>query len=76
MDNVTVAGGLLRPGDRVDVITAFRRSDKDAPVALVMLKRIQVLAVRGAMSGADTDDDNNRRNETVVLSVPEKKFPP
>ena len=74
VDNVTVAGGLLRPGDRVDVITAFRRSDKDAPVALVMLKRIQVLAVRGAMNNVDTDDDNNRRNETVVLSVPEEKI--
>ncbi|MBF5055370.1 hypothetical protein Y5W_00664 [Alcanivorax sp. 521-1] len=73
VDNVTVAGGLLRPGDRVDVITAFRRSDKDAPVALVMLKRIQVLALRGLMSDSDTSDENNRRNDTVVLSVPEEK---
>lgn len=73
VDNVTVAGGLLRPGDRVDVITAFRRSDKDAPVALVMLKRIEVLAVRGVMNNVDSDDDNNRRNDTVVLSVPEAR---
>lgn len=74
VDNVIGAGGLLRPGDRVDVITAFRRSDKDAPVALVMLRRIEVLAVRGVMDNAAGDDNNsNRRNDTVVLSVPEER---
>ena len=75
VDNVIGAGGLLRPGDRVDVITAFRRSDKDAPVALVMLKNIEVLAVRGVMDNAASDDDDNnrRRNDTVVLSVPDAR---
>ncbi|MBM7334526.1 Flp pilus assembly protein CpaB [Alloalcanivorax marinus] len=72
VDNVVSAGGLLQPGDRVDVVTAFRRSDKDNPVALVMLRGITVLAVKGALSGAEQSDDN-RRNETVVLSVPEEK---
>ncbi len=72
VDNVVSAGGLLHPGDRVDVVTAFRRSDKDNPVALVMLRGITVLAVKGALSGAEQSDDN-RRNETVVLSVPEEK---
>ncbi|MCU5787526.1 Flp pilus assembly protein CpaB [Alloalcanivorax marinus] len=72
VDNVVSAGGLLQPGDRVDVVTAFRRSDKDNPVALVMLRGITVLAVKGALSGAEQSDDN-RRNETVVLSIPEEK---
>ncbi|MCH2557791.1 MAG: Flp pilus assembly protein CpaB [Alcanivorax sp.] len=72
VDNVVSAGGLLHPGDRVDVVTAFRRSDKDNPVALVMLRGITVLAVKGALSGAEQSDDN-RRNDTVVLSVPEEK---
>ncbi|GAA5129407.1 Flp pilus assembly protein CpaB [Alloalcanivorax gelatiniphagus] len=72
VDNVVGAGGLLQPGDRVDVVTAFRRSDKDNPVALVMLRGITVLAVKGALSAAEQSDDN-RRNDTVVLSVPEEK---
>ena len=54
VDDVVGAGGLLQPGDRVDVVTAFRRSDKDAPVALVMLRDVPVLAVYGSLSaGAD-----------------------
>lgn len=75
VDDVVGAGGLLQPGDRVDVVTAFRRSDKDAPVALVMLRDVPVLAVYGALSaGADDSDESaRRRNNTAVLSVPEER---
>jgi pilus assembly protein CpaB len=75
VDDVVGAGGLLQPGDRVDVVTAFRRSDKDAPVALVMLRDVPVLAVYGSLStGADDEDDGaRRRNNTAVLSVPEER---
>lgn len=75
VDDVVSAGGLLQPGDRVDVVTAFRRSDKDAPVALVMLRDVPVLAVHGSLSaGADEGDEAaRRRNNTVVLSVPEER---
>lgn len=75
VDDVIGAGGLLQPGDRVDVVTAFRRSDKDAPVALVMLRDVPVLAVHGALSaGAEEGDEaTRRRNNTAVLSVPEAR---
>ena len=69
------AGGLLQPGDRVDVVTAFRRSDKDAPVALVMLRDVPVLAVYGSLSAGadDAEETARRRNNTAVLSVPEER---
>jgi len=75
VDDVVSAGGLLQPGDHVDVVTAFRRSDKDAPVALVMLRDVLVLAVHGALSaGAEEGDEAaRRRNNTAVLSVPEER---
>ncbi|HAB08667.1 MAG TPA: Flp pilus assembly protein CpaB [Alcanivorax sp.] len=75
VDDVVSAGGLLQPGDRVDVVTAFRRSDKDAPVALVMLRDVPVLAVYGALSAGadDADETARRRNNTAVLSVPEER---
>lgn len=75
VDDVASAGGLLQPGDRVDVVTAFRRSDKDAPVALVMLRDVPVLAVHGALSAGAEDGDEaaRRRNNTAVLSVPEAR---
>lgn len=74
VDDVVGAGGLLQPGDRVDVVTAFRRSDKDAPVALVMLRDVPVLAVYGSLSGGDDAEESaRRRNNTAVLSVPEER---
>lgn len=75
VDDVVGAGGLLQPGDRVDVVTAFRRSDKDAPVALVMLRDVPVLAVYGSLSAGadDAEETARRRNNTAVLSVPEER---
>jgi len=71
VDEVAGVGGLLRPGDRVDVTASFRRSDKDAPAALTLLENVLVLAVRGVPYQGDAKDDNDaRRNNTVVLSVP------
>lgn len=78
VDNVVMAGGLLQPGDLVDVVVAFRKVERDNPAALVLLRRIQVLAVKGAMAAASSDQDreDQRRNNTVVLAVPKDKVPP
>ncbi|MCH8498268.1 MAG: Flp pilus assembly protein CpaB [Marinobacter sp.] len=76
VDDVVAAGGLLRPGDLVDVIGAFRRSDKERQAALVLLREITVLAVRGELSsGEGQDAESRRRNNTVVLAVPSAKAP-
>jgi len=78
VDNVVMAGGLLQPGDLVDVVVAFRKVERDNPAALVLLRSVQVLAVKGAMAAASSDQDreNQRRNNTVVLAVPKDKVPP
>ncbi|MEO9523145.1 Flp pilus assembly protein CpaB [Marinobacter alexandrii] len=72
VDDVSGVGGLLRPGDRVDVTASFRRSDKDKPAALKLLDSVLVLAVKGVPYNGEAGEDNDsRRNNTVVLSVPE-----
>lgn len=75
VNEVSTAGELLQPGDLVDVISAFKRSTEGKPVALVMLHRVPVLAVHGSLTASDGKDDARRRNNTVVLSVPEKQVP-
>ncbi|MDL0431877.1 Flp pilus assembly protein CpaB [Marinobacter sp. TBZ242] len=74
VDEVSGVGGLLRPGDRVDVTASFRRADNDRPAALKLLSNVLVLAVRGVPYNGEAGEDNDpRRNNTVVLSVPEAK---
>lgn len=74
VDEVSGVGGLLRPGDRVDVTASFRRAENDRPAALKLLGNVLVLAVRGVPYNGEAGEDNDpRRNNTVVLSVPEDK---
>lgn len=79
VDDVVMAGGLVTPGDLVDVVVAFRKGDgeRDNPAAMVLLSNVQVLAVKGAMAQAQSDQDREqqRRNNTVVLAVPSDKMP-
>jgi pilus assembly protein CpaB len=77
VDDVVMAGGLLQPGDLVDVAVSFRKSERDNPAAMVLLRSLQVLAVKGAMAAASSDQDREaqRRNNTVVLAVPKEKVP-
>ena len=78
VDDVVMAGGLLQPGDLVDVVVAFRKGmERDNPGAMILLNHVQVLAVKGAMGVADSDAarEAQRRNNTVVLAVPGDKVP-
>ena len=61
----------------VDVAVSFRKSERDNPAAMVLLRSLQVLAVKGAMAAASSDQDREaqRRNNTVVLAVPKEKVP-
>lgn len=66
-------GGLIQPGDHVDIYGTFRGAGgTDAGTARLM-QNVEVLAVRGTMEqGSDSSDDSQRRNQTMVLSVPQK----
>ncbi|MDX1816860.1 MAG: Flp pilus assembly protein CpaB [Marinobacter sp.] len=71
VDDLSGVGGLLRPGDRVDVVAAFRRSDEDTPAAVRLLRNVLVVAVHGVPHvGEPIEGNDQKRNKTVVLSVP------
>ena len=69
-------GGLVRPGDLVDIFASFRGDGDKEPVTVELLRRLKVLAVQGATSTSDDPEgDSQRRNQTLVLSVPREQVP-
>ena len=57
-------GGLLQPGDRVDVvITATKGGEKSRPVTETLEQNVLVLAIGGSLQGANGQDDKS----TVTL---------
>ncbi|MDX1802978.1 MAG: Flp pilus assembly protein CpaB [Alcanivorax sp.] len=74
IDNVSSIGGLLQPGDLVDVLASFRNGEDKKPTAMILLSSIEVLAVKGRIEDAPentADDQQTRgRNATAVLAVP------
>lgn len=74
VNDVSGVGGLLKPGDSVNVYASFRDSDQDEPAAVTVLERVVVIAVRGvAYSGDAISDEERRRNASVVLAVPDNR---
>lgn len=73
VNDVSGVGGLLKPGDEVNVYASFDRSDKNEPAALTVLRNVVVIAVKGvAYSGEGVSEDERRRNASVVLAVPDE----
>src|SRR5690606_18624713 len=75
IDDVIAAGGLLKPGDLVDVLASFRTGQDAQPTAMILLSSIEVLAVYGQLDGEPADPENarqqrNSRNSSAVLAVP------
>lgn len=72
LTNLSSVGGLIRPGDSVDIFASFSQGDGASAVSTRLFSAIPVLAVRGATSVTDDlDDDERRRNPTMVLAIPE-----
>ena len=75
IDDVVAAGGLLKPGDLVDVLASFRTGQDAQPTAMILLSSIEVLAVNGQLDGVDAAQENapqqrSSRNSSAVLAVP------
>lgn len=71
---ISSIGGLLQPGDVVDVVATFRGDSQDGPSSSIILREIEVLAVKGVTDPAQlTSEDERRRNATMVLAVPDKQ---
>lgn len=74
VNDVSGVGGLLKPGDEVNVYASFDKSDKNEPAAVTVLHNVVVIAVKGvAYSGEAVSDEARRRNASVVLAVPDDK---
>ncbi|MEQ9547821.1 MAG: Flp pilus assembly protein CpaB [Marinobacter sp.] len=74
MSSVASIGGLLKPGDFVDVFASFKAKGENEASSKTLLESIQVLAVQGDTTvGGSSSEDDRRRNSTMVLSIPEDK---
>lgn len=75
MSGVSSIGGLLKPGDYVNVLASFKgRGDAEAS-SKTLLEAVEVLAVQGQTTvGNPSSEEDRRRNSTMVLSVPEDKI--
>ncbi|GGC57057.1 Flp pilus assembly protein CpaB [Marinobacter halophilus] len=73
LTSLSSIGGMIQPGDHVDIYGTFRGAGSADAGTARLLRNVEVLAVRGTLEpGSDSGDDNQRRNQTMVLSVPEK----
>ncbi|MBZ2189077.1 Flp pilus assembly protein CpaB [Alcanivorax sp. JB21] len=77
VDDVSAVGGLLEPGDMVDVLATFRAAEdqRGDPTAMLLMRDVELLAIGGLMDAADADPanrDRRGRGNTAVLAVPEK----
>jgi pilus assembly protein CpaB len=60
--------GLLRPGDRVDVLLSLGDQNESAGSTLTLLQNLLVLSVGGTTERADANDKTNGRGSTVTVS--------
>ena len=77
VDEVIGSGGLVQPGDYVDVLLYLRASGKELPKtsALVVLRHVRVLAYGDAVAGvagapAGDEDARAPKERSAVLAVP------
>jgi len=82
INDVSSVGGMLQPGDLVDVVVHFSRGQDDEPTALFLLNSIEVLAVYGRMEASTSQPEeerqqrgSNRGSNTVVLAIPREDIP-
>lgn len=80
VDEVSGVGGLLAPGDLVDVLANFRDGgdQRGQPSAMVLMRNVELVAVGGLLQGQEPDPesrDRRGRSGTVVLAVPEASVP-
>ena len=61
-------GGLLQPGDRVDVLLTKEKPDSNRKVTVPLLQNILVLAI-GRNTGAGVEDERQRNNSAITLGL-------
>src|SRR5699024_1889197 len=81
-NDVSSVGGMLQPGDLVDVVVHFSRGQDDEPTALFLLNSIEVLAIYGRLEETIGQQEEERQqrgssrgSNTVVLAIPREDIP-
>lgn len=72
IDEVRATGGLLRPGDYVDVFHVYREKDEVSPTSRLLLSRVKVLAIGGVMGRKEEKETNKEKQmvaQTAVVEV-------
>jgi pilus assembly protein CpaB len=64
-DSSSTFGGLIRPGDSVDVLYTTTREGSAEPVTIALLQNLLVLAI-GRDTGSAAGDDQNKGSEVSV----------
>jgi len=82
INDVSSVGGMLQPGDLVDVVVHFSRGQDDEPTALFLLNSIEVLAIYGRLEETIGQQEEERQqrgssrgSNTVVLAIPREDIP-
>lgn len=76
LDPVSSVGGLIAPGDRVDVLATFPSRGGEEGVTALLSTDLRVIAVQGQTRIDGVQDANDgRRNPTMVLAVPSSEAP-
>jgi pilus assembly protein CpaB len=74
VDDVSGVAGLLKPGDRVDVVAVVPEPDatgqKETPTSFVIMQNISILAVNGKLEEEKTTKKEEKLAQgTVTLAV-------
>jgi pilus assembly protein CpaB len=64
VDIVSSVGGLLNPGDRIDLLASMRMQNRDGLVTLPLLDNLEILAVGEVFRGA-----SDRRYQHITLEL-------
>jgi len=86
VDNISGLAGLLRPGDRVDLIGTFPTGSEDQVIpeagggtsvgyiTMTLLQNVTLLAVGDRISNSGKNDDNNYSTVTMSVTIEEAEL--
>jgi pilus assembly protein CpaB len=66
VDQVVTAGGLLEPGDHVDVIGTFNADKAGKDESVIFLQNVEVLAIDQAYEGQPSDAVDATQNQQIA----------
>src|SRR5690554_1300882 len=73
LNSLSSIGGLIQPGDQVDIYGTFKGTGGTDTGTTRLMRNVEVMAVRGTLEpGGEASDETQRRNQTMVLSVPQE----